>query len=96
MTVKSINEHLFRAVCVGFSAVMILLSLLASVKLAGVNDEAARLEKEAQELKAENEILRAEYENSVSIQEIESYAVNELGMQRLMPGQIYYIELPEK
>ncbi len=95
MKVKTIDEHLFRAVCIFFSAVMIVFSLLASIKLAAVNDEAARLEKEAEELETENEILTARYESSVTLQEIEDYAVNKLGMQRLTPGQIYYIELPE-
>lgn len=94
--IKSVSEVLFRAVCLCFSAVMIVLSLLTSIQLAAVNDEAARLEREVEALKTENEILSAEYQNSLSLEEIERYATQVLGMQRQTPRQIIYIELPEE
>ena len=93
---KKIRETLFRAVVFCFSAVMIVLSLLTSIKLAAVNDKAAKLQKQIDTLKTENEILRAEVENSISLEEIERYATHVLGMQRRSPGQILYIELPEE
>lgn len=93
---KQLRETLFKAVGFCFSAVMLVLSLLSSISLADVNDTAARLEREVERLQTENEILRAKYENSVSLEEIESYASQVLGMQRCSPGQIFYIEYPEK
>lgn len=91
---KNLSEHLFRAVCVIFSVVMIVLSLLSSIELAAVNDEAAALEKELARLKTSNAVLQAEYENSISLEEIDTYATEVLGMQRCSPGQIIYVELP--
>ena len=78
-----------------FSAVMIVLSLLFSINITAINDQAEKLQKQIEALKIENEILRAEYENSISLEEIERYATHVLGMQRRSPGQIQYIELPE-
>ena len=89
---KRVSELLFKAVGLCFSAVMILLSLLTAVKLAAVNDRAAELDKSVQQLKTENEILRAEYENSLSLEEIERYAIEKLGLQRQSPGQVFYID----
>ena len=93
---KTISEILFRAVCFCFSAVILILSLLTSIKLAAVNDTAAELDAAVGRLKTENEILRAEYENSLSLEEIERYASEKLGMQRQTPRQIIYIELPNE
>lgn len=91
---KEVCETLFRAIGFCFSAMLLVLSLLTSIKLAAVNDTAAGMERAVEKLRAENEILRAEYENSISLEEIERYAVEELGMQRCSPSQIVYIEYP--
>lgn len=93
---KQLNEVMFRAVGLCFSAALIVLSLLTSIKLAAVNDDAAALQREAEELKAQNEILQAEYDNSLSLEELEAYATEVLGMQQCMPGQVYYIDYPEE
>lgn len=91
---KKVNESLFRAVVFCFSALMVILSLLANIRLAAASDRAAGLQKELEELKTENQILRAEYENSVSLEEIERYATQVLGLRRCAPGQVQYIETP--
>jgi len=87
---------MFRAVGFLFSAVLLILSLLSSIKLAAVNDRAAELEKQVERIETETQILRAEYENSRSLREIERYATEVLGMQRCSPGQIIYIEQPDE
>lgn len=92
---KDLSENLFRAVCGLFSAAVLVLSLLTSVKLAQVNDEAARLEKQAEALEEENRILSAQLESSLSLEELERRATQDLGMQRRTPGQVYYLTLPE-
>ena len=90
---KRVNEALFRAVVFCFSAVMIVLSLLNSISLAAANDRAAHMRAQIDALKTENEKLRAAYENSISLEEIERYASEILGMHRRSPDQIIYIEL---
>lgn len=90
---KQLNETLFRAVGLCFSALLIVFALLTNIKTAAVNDEAAGLRQETEALKAENELLCAEYDNSISLEELETYASGELGMQPCSPSQIYYIDL---
>ena len=86
---------MFGAVAAVFSAVLLVLSLLCAVETAAVNDRAAALEKENERLKTENQILQTRLDNSLSLEELEAYALEELGMQRPAPGQIRTIELTE-
>lgn len=88
-------ELVFCLICSAFSVVLLVLSLLGAVRLAAINDEAVALETEVARLKTENEVRSAEYENMLSLGEIERYAVEVLGMQHCSAGQIVYIELPE-
>lgn len=90
---KQLNETMFRAVGLCFSAVLIVLSLLTGIKTAAVNDDASKLRQQTEVLKAENELLSARYDNSLSLEELETYASDVLGMQRCNPSQIFYIEL---
>ena len=92
---KRTSGLLFGAVAAVFSAVLLVLSLLCAVETAAVNDRAAALEKETEKLKTENQILLIQCENSISLEELESYAVNVLGMQRPVPGQIQYTDFGE-
>ena len=85
---------LFCAVCLVFSTCLLVLGLLCGIRTTEVNDRAAGLEREIAALKTENEILRAACENSISLEELERIATEELGMQRCTPEQIYIIELP--
>ena len=90
---KRLSSGVFVAVLAGFSAVLIVLSLFASIRLAALNDEAARVEQETASLVEDNKLLIAMYEMRVSIDELERVAVNELGMQRCAAGQIEYIDI---
>ena len=74
------------------SAVIVVLSLLASAKLAEVEDRSEKLTKETALLEQRNRLLLAQCENLVSIEELERYAIEQLGMQRLSPGQVFYLE----
>ncbi len=89
---KQVNEMLFRAVCLSAAAVMLVLSLLCSIKLAAVNDRAAKLEKENAALTEEIAVLSARVESSLSLAELERIAYEELGLQKCAPGQIITIE----
>lgn len=88
-----VSGIMFRAVCIGFSFLLLVAALLGSIELASVNEELTTLERELKTLKEESRILRAEYESSLSLAELERYAIDELGMQRVNPGQIIYIDL---
>lgn len=71
---------------------MLVLCMLSSANLAAVNDNAARLQSEVNALEEENRVLFVKYENSIDLESLEKYAVEQLGMQRCSPGQIVYIE----
>lgn len=92
---KQLNETLFTAVTLCFSALLLVMTLLTGIKLAAVNDAAARLEQETARLRTQNGILEAEYENSLSLEEIERYAEEVLGMQRCIPEQMIYIQMED-
>ena len=92
---KRTSELLFNTIAALFSAVLLVLSLLCAVETASVNDRAAALEKENERLKTENQILQTRLDNSLSLEELETYALEELGMQRPAPGQIRTIEITE-
>lgn len=92
--IKAISEVLFRAVGVFFSALLLVFYLLNSISLASAGDKLDKLSKEKEELIQENRYLRAEYESRYSLQAIESYAAEKLGMRPCSPEQIEYIELP--
>jgi hypothetical protein len=82
------------AICLCCSLLLLVLSLLCGVRLTAVNDLAAERMRRAEQLRQENARLRARCESSLSLEEIESYAVHELGMQRLSAEQIVVVEEP--
>ena len=90
---KKCSDILFRAVCLSFSTLLLVLSLLADVRMTRINDRAAALKTEIAALKTETEILLARCESSVSMETLERYALQELGMQPCRSEQIVYIEL---
>lgn len=84
---------LFRSICIGFSLAMLVGALLGSIELAELNEELTALEQQLEELKEDNRILQARSESSLSLEELERRATEELGMQTLKPSQIFYIDL---
>ncbi|MBR1457185.1 MAG: hypothetical protein IJ594_08535 [Oscillospiraceae bacterium] len=93
---RRIREFLFCAICFGFSAAVLVLSLLGAVQLTARNDEVAALEKEIALLREENAVRSAACESMLNLGEIERRAVQELGMQTCSPGQIVYLEYPRE
>lgn len=92
---KRVSNVLFAAVLFAFSAVLAVLSLFASIKLAAVNDTATRLTKATEELYEQNDILLATIEKSISMDELERYATEELGMCRCTVEQIEIIHISD-
>ena len=91
MSVKKVNESLFLAIEFCFSAVLLVITLLLSIRLTAEGDRLAELEAAVKNARTENEILTAQYENTVSLEDIEKYAIEILGMQRCDPSQIIYV-----
>lgn len=89
------NGIMFRAICIGFSLILLVSALLGAIRLAALSEELNALEKSLKTLKEENRVLHAKVESSLSLEELERRAIEELGMQRLSPGQIIYIDLEE-
>ena len=92
---KRTSELLFNTIAALFSALLLGQPLLGAVDTAAGNNQAAALEKENERLKTENQILQTRLDNSLSLEELETYALEELGMQRPAPGQIRTIEITE-
>ena len=88
------GENLFRAVCLGFSVLLLVGSLFLGIRTAARNDAAAESRRRAESLRQENAWLRARCECSLSLEEIERYAVEELGMQRLCAEQMRNVGEP--
>ena len=88
-----LSRMLFRIICIGFSLLLLVGTLMGSIELAAMNEELTALEQELSELKNDKRILQARYESSLSLEELERYAKEELGMQTLKPSQIFYIDL---
>ena len=89
---KQLNEGLFRTICLAFSALVLILFLLTTIDIATERDKRERLVREVNELADENERLRARAQQDYSLEEIERYARERLGMQAPAPGQIVYLK----
>ena len=92
MRTKETVNVLFRAVCLLFSALLLILSLLAGIDLTAANDEAAHVKSRITALEEENRQLRSRIDAATSLEEIERRAREELSMQPAGPGQIVVLE----
>ena len=92
---KKMSASFFCAVLYCFSSVMLILSLLVSIRMTALGDEASRLEREIESLQEENTRLMLQYESLVSPDKIEEYAVEVLGMRPLSAEQTEYIEFSD-
>ena len=82
------------AVLLGFLMVLGML-LHMQAKLDDINRTIARTEQTLEETKSETVRLQMELNSIVSIDKVEEYAVNTLGMVKLEAGQVEYIDLSE-
>jgi len=88
-----VNSILFCVICAAFSAAMLVMTLFGQIELARASDAIAQMQEETERLEDENGVLRARYENSISLEEIERYATERLGMKTPGAGQIIYGQL---
>ncbi len=85
---KQINEALFRSVCLSFSAFLLILLLLTDIDLAAEKDRCARLASEVESITVDNELLRARIEQRLSLDSLDRYARETLGLVPCAPGQL--------
>ena len=90
--IKHISEVLFRAVGLLFSALLLILLLLCSIDQASAADRGGNLKWELRCLQDENRVLQSEIQSRYSLEEIEKYAGEVLGMKHCSPEQIIYME----
>lgn len=82
------REILFQILCVSASVILLVMSLLYGVRLTERNQQAAAVKTAVETLREENETLRVRCACQWSLEEIERYARDELGMQNLSAEQI--------
>lgn len=73
-------------------ACLLFLVLMSHIELAQISKESAELTEQLSTLEAEEIKRRLEYESAFDLNEIESYAVNVLGMSKAGENQVYYIQ----
>ncbi len=73
------------------AAVLLVFSLLSRVQLTQLSDQCVALETSLAALQEQEAKLLISYESSLNLPEIESYAINTLGMQKPRSDQIRYI-----
>ena len=84
---------MFRLICLLFSAVLAVATLLTGIDLTAESDRITARRAELKALEEENEGLRAEAACAVSLEELENYALHVLGMQPCESRQIQIIDI---
>ena len=89
---KRPREILFQILCIAASTVLLVTSLLYGVRLTQRNQQAAQAKAAVETLRKENTLLQARCAFRWSLEEVEHYAREELGMQQLSAEQIVKTE----
>ena len=90
---KRTANILFRLICLLFSALLAILTLLSGIDLTAESEQVAQKRQELRALQEENGMLTARAARGLSLAELEEYAIRELGMQHCEPDQIYRIRM---
>ncbi len=89
---KSDAALAFRLICLLFSAVLAVATLLTGIDLTAAGDRISARQAELKALEEENESLRTQAACEISLEELEDYAVRVLGMQHCEASQIIMIQ----
>lgn len=90
---KTTANLMFRLICLLFSAVLAVATLLTGIDLTAESDRITARRAELKALEEENEGLRVEAACAVSLEELEDYALHVLGMQPCESRQIQIIDI---
>ena len=88
----SLSALLFRAVCVVFSAVLLVMALFAQIRTVRTETRIGELERALSAAENERILLQIKTDSALSLEELERRAVTELGMRRPEPGQLRVID----
>lgn len=93
MKMKRASFILFRVICLGFSLLLLVMCLLSRISLAQTEARIEDLKGAVSQASSEERLLEAQLESGISLEKLDEYAVNKIGMQHPVQGQIRYIEL---
>ena len=96
-TVKIKNKYAFRKI-VNILSIAVIVSLVIAVvytnaSITQTTNEIAKTQKAITELESEKAYLEFTLESRMSLNEIEDYAVNVLGMVKMESSQVEYVEI---
>lgn len=74
------------------AAALFVVAIMAQVQLMDVSAASVELQEQLAELETQQARLKIAYESAFNLNEIETYALAELGMQKPTADQIYYID----
>lgn len=89
---KRASALAFRLICLGFSALLLVLTLLTHIQLVRTQSSITQLEKQIARAENERITLQIQTTTAISLQELERRATQELGMRHPEPGQIVETE----
>ena len=89
---KTLAASAFRVTCLSFSVLLLVLTLFTHIQLVRTQNEITGLEKKIACAENECVLLQIQTASSMSLEELERRAVQELGMRHPEPGQIVDIE----
>ena len=92
---KQLSEQLFRAVCLGFSAILLVMALFGQIRLVKTESRIESLENAIADAENERVVLQIRLNEALPLEELERRAVQELGMRHPEPGQIVTIDYNE-
>jgi cell division protein FtsL len=89
---KKASALAFRVICLGFSALLLVMTLFTHIRLVRTQSRIGELEEAI--TRAENEQIQLQIKtaSALDLSELERRAVQELGMRRPEPGQIVEID----
>lgn len=89
---KTLAENAFRVICLGFSVLLLVLTLLTHIQLVRTQSRIGELEKAMAHAENEYVLLQIQTASAISLDVLERRAAQELGMRHPEPGQIVDIE----
>lgn len=92
---KQLSEQLFRAVCLGFSALLLVMALFGQIRLVKTESRIESLENAIADAENERVVLQIRLNEALPLEELERRAVQELSMRHPEPGQIVTMDYQE-
>lgn len=83
-----------------FVSIFVMLSLtsimVGNIKITQLDDQISKLQKNYNSIKSDQVSLNSQLETRMSMQKVEDYAVNKLGLVKVQPFQIEYVHFTDQ